>query len=161
MYRFIVRKIVRSAFAGLSRGELSTLDAMSADVHHVFPGRGALGGERSTRDDVAAWFHRLYRVLPGLQFHVQAIAVDGLPWDTTVGVEWTNTATLPDGSPYTNAGAHIIRMRWGKIVSFHAYLDDVAAVDDALARVAACGVEEAAAPPIVSGAAPAAAPFTG
>lgn len=150
MYRMIVRRIVRSAFAALSRGELSMLDAMSADVQHSFPSGGALGGERTTRDDVAAWFHRLHRLLPGLQFDVKAIAVDGWPWNTTVGVEWTNTATLLDGGSYSNTGAHIIRMRMGKIVSFHAYLDDVAAVDDALARVAAIGVDEAAAPPIVS-----------
>ena len=35
-------------------------------------------------------------------------------------------------------------------MSFDAYLDDVAAIDDALARVAASGVDEATAPPIVS-----------
>lgn len=87
-------------------------------MHHNFPSGGALGGERSTRDDVTAWLDRLYRVLPGLKFHVQAIAVDGWPWNTTVGVEWTNTATLLDGSPYTNTGAHILRIRWGKIVFF-------------------------------------------
>ncbi len=70
MYRMIVRRIVRSAFAALSRDELSVLDAMSTDVHHSFPGEGALGGERHTRDDVAAWFHRLHRVLPGLRFPI-------------------------------------------------------------------------------------------
>ncbi|MBC8092834.1 MAG: nuclear transport factor 2 family protein [Pseudonocardia sp.] len=150
MYRMIVRRIVRSAFAALSRGELSMLDQMSVDVHHSFPSDGALGGERHTRADLAAWFHRLHRLLPGLQFQVHAIAVDGWPWDTTIGVEWTDTAVLLDGGPYTNNGAHILRMRWGKIISLHAYVHDVAVIDDALARVAATGVDEATAPPIVT-----------
>lgn len=152
MYRMIVRRNVRAAFAALSRGDTALLAAMSPDVHHTFPSGGALGGERGTRDDVAAWLDRLYRVLPGLEFNVQAIAVDGWPWNTTVGVEWTNTGTLLDGSSYTNTGAHILRIRWGKIVSFHAYFHDIAAIDNALARVAAHGVTEAAAPPILTAA---------
>ncbi|MFC9427324.1 nuclear transport factor 2 family protein [Streptomyces sp. NPDC056987] len=150
MCRWFVRRNVRAAFAALSRGEMSLLDTMAPDVHHAFPGRGALGGERTTRDDVAAWLARLHRVLPGLQFQVRAVAVDGWPWHTTVGVEWTNEALLPDGSMYTNTGAHVLTLRNGKIVAFHAYLHDVEAIDDALDRVAASGVGEAAAPAIVS-----------
>ena len=89
-------------------------------------------------------------MLPGLAFHVRAVAVDGWPWDTTVGVEWTNDATLLDGSTYTNSGSHLIKIRNGKIVSFHAYLNDVNAIDDALTRLAAHGIGEAAAPAISS-----------
>jgi ketosteroid isomerase-like protein len=150
MYHMFIRHNVRTAFAALSRGDTTLLEAMSADVHHTFPSGGALGGVRTNRDDVAAWLHRLYRVLPGLEFIVHAIAVDGWPWDTTVGVEWTNTGTLIDGSPYSNTGAHILKIRWGKIVSFHAYFHNIAAIDDALTRVAAHGVPEAAALPIVT-----------
>lgn len=150
MYRTFVRHNVRGAFAALSSGSMSLLGAMNPDVHHTFPSSGALGGERTNRDDVAAWLQRLYRVLPGLRFDVLAVAVDGWPWNTTVGVEWTNTATLLDGSSYLNTGAHVLHLRNGKIVSFHAYLNDVDAVDAALARQAAHGLAEAAAPQIVS-----------
>jgi ketosteroid isomerase-like protein len=150
MYRWFVRHNVRAAFAALSGGEMSLIANMAPDVHHTFPGHGALGGRRTTRDDVAAWLARLYRILPGLQFQVRAVAVDGWPWHTTVGVEWTNEATLLDGSTYANTGCHILTLRKGKIVAFHAYLNDVQAFDDALARVADHGVEEAAAPPITS-----------
>ncbi|WP_344869077.1 nuclear transport factor 2 family protein, partial [Amycolatopsis ultiminotia] len=136
--------------AALSRGEMSLIHDMAPDVHHTFPGRGALGGQRTTRDDVAAWLTRLYRVLPGLEFHVRAVAVDGRPWHTTVGVEWTNEATLLDGSTYTNTGSHILTLRNGKIVAFHAYFDDVQAIDDALDRQAAHGIAEAAAAAIAS-----------
>lgn len=148
MYRSFVRHNVRQAFAALSRGETSLLDAMDPQVHHSFPGHGALGGERTSREDVADWLARLYRVLPGLTFDVRAIAVDGPPWNTVVGVEWDSHATVLDGSAYRNRGAHVLRLRNGRIVAFHAYLDDAAALDDTLARLAAHGVEEAAAPPV-------------
>ncbi|MFP1155363.1 nuclear transport factor 2 family protein [Mycobacterium sherrisii] len=145
MYRWFVRRNVRAAFAALSNGDMSLINNMAPDVHHSFPGRGALGGQRSTRDDVAAWLARLYRIMPGLAFKVRAVAVDGWPWNTTVGVEWSNDAVLPDGSTYTNLGTHILKLRNGKIVAFHAYLNDVNAVDAALDRLAAHGVDEAAA----------------
>ena len=63
-------------------------------------------------------------------------------------MEWINNARLADGSTYRIRGSHILRIRNGKIVAFHAYLDDTAAVDDALDRLAAVGVVEAAAAPI-------------
>lgn len=149
MYRWFVRRQIRAAFDALSRGDApALLSHMSSDVHHVFPGRGALGDERRSRDDVAAWFDRLFRLLPGLEFRVHTLAVDGWPWNTRVGIEWTNVGPLQDGTTYQNTGAHIIRLRNGRIVSFHAYLNDVDVFSDALARVAAIGVEEATAPPI-------------
>ncbi|MEV6039951.1 nuclear transport factor 2 family protein [Nonomuraea sp. NPDC052116] len=152
MYRMIVRRNVRAAFAALSRGSMDLIDAMSPDVHHTFPGSGALGGERTRRDDVEVWLERLYRVLPGLEFHVRSVAVDGGPWDTRVGVEWDSVAPLLNGGTYTNSGAHVLRIRKGKIVSFHAYLHDVQALDDALAQQAEHGLKEASAAPIAGGA---------
>jgi ketosteroid isomerase-like protein len=95
----IIRRNIRAAFAALSRGDAPALLAnMSPHVHHTFPGHHALGGVRTTRDDVSAWFDRLFRLLPGLEFRIRALAVDGWPWNTTIGVEWTNTGTLLDGS---------------------------------------------------------------
>jgi ketosteroid isomerase-like protein len=135
MYRWFIRRQIRAAFAALSRGDgPEMVSHMSDDVHHVFPGRGPLGGERRSRTDVATWFDRLFRLLPGLQYRINALAVDGPPWDTRVGVEWTNLGPLRDGSTYRNTGAHVLRLRNGRIVSFHAYLHD----------------HEASAPPIVT-----------
>ncbi len=151
MYRAVVRRKIRAAFSALSRGDADALLAqMSPDVHHTFPGSHALGGERSNREDVAAWLARLFRLFPGLQFHLHALAVDGPPWNTVIGAEWTNTGTLLDGSTYTNAGAHVLRLRWGRLTSFHAYLHDAQESADALARLAAHGITEAAAAPITS-----------
>jgi ketosteroid isomerase-like protein len=74
--------------------------------------------------------------------------VHGWPWDTAIAVEWTDRGRAADGQPYENEGAHWIRLRWGKGVAVHAYLDTekVTAITE---RLAAAGVAEAAAPPIL------------
>jgi ketosteroid isomerase-like protein len=93
------------------------------------------------------WFQRLFRLLPHLTFNIKHISVSGPPWDTTIVVEWRDTATLPGGAPYVNDGAHVIRMRWAKVTSLHAYLDtEILAL--AFRKMAAEGIGEAEAEPI-------------
>ena len=65
-----------------------------------------------------------------------------------VGVEWIGRATPKAGESYVNEGAHIIRIRRGRVVYFHAY-EDSQKVADACRRMAEAGIEEAAATPIV------------
>jgi hypothetical protein len=70
------------------------------------------------------WLERLFRLNKKLDFTVKHIAVSGTPWNTTAVIGWRDTATLADGdTSYFNDGAHVIRMRWGKVVSLHACLD--------------------------------------
>ena len=149
MYHWFVRRQVRAAFAALSRGDAPALTShMHPKVHHTFPGHGALGGERHTLRDVEAWFDRLFTILPGLQFQIHTLAADGPPWDTRVGVEWTNSGQLFDTTSYSNTGAHILRIQNGRITAFHAYLDDTDELTQALRRLAEHGIEQAAAPSI-------------
>ena len=151
MYKIVVRRNIRGAFAKLATNDAPGLLArMDENVHHRFPGRTALGGERTNREDVAAWFDRLFRLMPSLEFRIHTLVVEGWPWDLKVGVEWTNFGSLLDGSEYRNRGAHVIRVRRGRIVAFHAYLDDYEELTGALARLAADGLPEASADPIVS-----------
>lgn len=145
LYRTIVKRKARGLFAALSRGEWqSTTKDIAEDVHHVFAGEGALGGERHSRDALEQWFERLYRLIPEIEFEVLDVAVRGWPWNTAVAVEWTDRGRAADGTPYENEGAHWIRLRWGKAVEIHGYLDTVklAAVLD---RLAAAGMGEASA----------------
>jgi ketosteroid isomerase-like protein len=83
-----------------------------------------------------------------LRFDVQRVFVTGPPWDLIVGVEWIGHATPKLGEPYTNQGGHIIRLRRARVVYFHAY-EDSQKVADACQRMAAAGIDEAAAAPIV------------
>jgi ketosteroid isomerase-like protein len=93
------------------------------------------------------WFERLYRLIPEIEFEVHDVAVRGWPWDTAVAIEWTDRGRGADGTTYENEGAHWIRLRWGKAVSVHAYLD-TEKVTQLLDSMAAGGVDEAAAAPI-------------
>jgi hypothetical protein len=65
-------------------------------------------------------------------------------------VEWRDTATLADDTPYVNDGAHVIQLRWGKVVVLHTHLD-TAVMQDAMRKMAKTGVSEANAPRIDDG----------
>ena len=122
-------------------------DNTAERVHHVFPGRHPLGGERHSRAAVAAWFERLFRLFPGHEFRVTRVLSRGWPGSTWVAVQWVARLSPQVGEPYENHGAHWIHVRWGQVDHIHAYLD-TALVEEACRRMADAGVEEAAAEPI-------------
>jgi len=148
IYRAIVKRKARGIFEALSRGDVEAVSAdLAEDVHHVFPGDNALGGERHSRTAFEEWLRRLYRLIPEIEFEVRDVAVCGWPWDTAVAVEWIDRGRAADGTPYVNQGAHWIRLRWGKAVEIHGYLD-TEKLTRLLDDIAAAGIEEAAAAPI-------------
>jgi ketosteroid isomerase-like protein len=150
MYKAIARRKARATFGALSRGDWKTaIEDVAPDVHHVFPGDNAMGGERHSKEAMARWFERVYRLIPELRFEVTNVAVKGWPWDMMVAVEWIDYGKAADGVSYENEGAHWIRIRRGKATYIHAYLDTekVTAICD---RLAESGIEEASAPPITS-----------
>lgn len=148
MYKAIVRRQVRKVFAGLNEGNYRpALDGMADSFDHVFAGNHCLGGVRTTRESMRNWFERLFRLNRKLDFDLKHIAVAGPPWDTTATVEWTDGATLANGAAYLNRGVHVVRMKWGKVTSLHAYLDTAVWID-ACAAMRRDGIAEAAADPI-------------
>jgi ketosteroid isomerase-like protein len=148
MYHAIVRRKLTENFTGLSQETIEqTINGMAPHFEHTFAGTHAIGGTRHTTAGMRLWFERVYRLLPDLKFAVKDIAVSGWPWNTTVVAEWHNTATSASGDPYVNDGVHIVCLRWGKIVSMHAYTDTE--VLASLCRLMADrGIAEASAPPI-------------
>ena len=148
VYRAIVKRKARGIFDALGRGDVEAVTAdLAADVHHVFAGDNALGGERHSRAGFEEWLHRLYRLIPEIEFEVRDVAVRGWPWDTAVAIEWTDRGKAADGTPYVNEGAHWIRLRWGRAVAIHGYLD-TEKLTRLLEGMAAAGIEEAAAAPV-------------
>jgi ketosteroid isomerase-like protein len=148
--RAIVRRRIVRVFRQLEESDWDAVVAgLAPDVHHVFPGRHPLGGERHDREAARRWFERLGRLYPGHDFRVQRVAVAGPPWRMSVAVQWTATLRPASGEPYENEGAHWLAIRWGRVTAFHAYLDTqrIAAACEAMARE---GIAEAAAAPIVS-----------
>ena len=100
-----------------------------------------------SRSGVRRWFERLFRLFPSLHFSVMTVSVAGPPWDLTAAVEWRADVTPAAGPGYVNVGAHVIRIRRGRVVCLHAY-EDSQAVAQACARMAAAGIAEAAAGPL-------------
>lgn len=145
----IARRRVEATFALLSRGEWAAVtEQMTPDVHHVFPGQHPLGGERHSRDAVLRWFERLGRLYPGHDFEVHRVVASGWPWDLWIAAQWTAQLQPAVGRAYSNEGAHWLRVRWGKVVYFHAYLD-TQPIDRACRQMAGAGIAEAAAEPII------------
>ena len=63
-------------------------------------------------------------------------------------IEWRESGTAADGVAYETEGAQAMVLRWGKGTYVHAYVDteSLAATCE---RMAAAGVEEASAQPII------------
>ncbi len=148
MYSFFVRRFVRQVFESFNQGDYeSVLKGVSPKITHTFSGIHALGGTRHSLEAMRQWFQRLYRLSPGLNFDIKNIVVSGAPWNTTIAVEWVDAAKPADGSDYVNEGVHVIKMRWGKAVYIHAYLD-TQKVAEMCDRLVKAGFTEAAALPI-------------
>jgi ketosteroid isomerase-like protein len=148
MYHFVVRQKLRRSFRDINSGRYANIVAQFAQRHrHVMFGRHALAGERSTVASTREWYGRLQRLLPDLRFEIQSIAVSGWPWDTRALVSWTDSFTLPDGSPGNNQGVHELRLAWGKVVSLEVHCD-TARLEGYCERMQALGRAEAGAAPI-------------
>lgn len=151
MYSRYITRVTMQAFEMINEGRYDEFAASCRpDVHHRFGGNHALGGERHDREHLRMWLDRLGRILPTLRLTPHNVWVKGWPWNTTVIARWTSTCMYPDGvTRYDNHGVHIIRIRWGKAYEIDAN-EDSQAVEDLLRAVAANGLEEAAAAPIIS-----------
>lgn len=148
MVHAIAEHKVRQIFQSLSAGDYEpALDGLASNFEHVFAGDHALGGTRHTVDGLRAWFERLYRLFPDLNFEIRRMSVSGPAWDLTVVAEWIDRATPAGGGTYENHGVHVVRIVWGKLASIHAYLD-TRVLAECLRVMAANGLKEAAAPPV-------------
>jgi ketosteroid isomerase-like protein len=148
MYHMITRRKLRNVFEQLSRGNSEVAFAdLAPRFEHVFSGDHTFGGTRRTAASFRRWFVRLFEVFPGLQFKVKNVLVSGWPWNTVAAVEWEDWATMRDGQEYRNEGVHIIRLRWGRVVSLRVYLD-TQKIADACRHQAEHGLPQALAAPI-------------
>ncbi|PZF86298.1 nuclear transport factor 2 family protein [Jiangella anatolica] len=146
VYHAIVRAKVRRLWTRIAEtGDFRPAVAQAApDVRFRFVGDSALGADLTGREEFARWFARAAEILPGLHLEPTEILVKGWPWNTTVVVRLAISATLADGSAYTNEGVQWVRIRWGRMVDDYV-LEDTARLRDALARTAATLAEPDAA----------------
>ena len=148
MYRLIVKKKVRDSFGALSRGEPeAVVRQLDPGVRYTFVGDHALGGTRSSADGVRRWFDRVFRLFPGLTFVPRDVLVGGWPWNTTVLVV-ADVVGEAAGEPYANRMNQRLSLSWGRITSIET-VEDTQLLVRTLERMAAAGVREAVAAPIV------------
>ena len=151
IYRSIVEHQLRRAFEALNRGDHApVLAAFGSPVEHVFFGEHALAGSRHTMDSIVPWYQRLKTVFPDLHFDIQSLAVRGMPWNTVALVEWRDRFTWRDGSRRGNQGVHVLRLKWGKVVSLRVYCD-TQVLASVLRDLETQGVADAGMPPIDDG----------
>lgn len=141
MYHTIVRAKVRRLWERVAEtGDYRLAVAQAApDVRFRFVGDSSFGADLRGRDEFARWFAQAGEALPGLRLQATEIVVKGWPWNTTVVVRLAVSATLADGSAYTNEGVQWVRIRWGRMVDDYV-LEDTARLQAALERQRAAGV---------------------
>jgi ketosteroid isomerase-like protein len=153
MYKAIVRAKLRRLFAGASRGHWQPIvDGFADDFSYRFVGNTPLGGTRTTRAAMQAWWTRLLALFPGAQFKPQEILVEGPPWNTRVMTRMLFSATVPSASggapvPYENEVMQLMQLRWGRITSIIT-IEDTQRFVDVLPQLAQAGVKDATAKPI-------------
>lgn len=154
MYKRIVRRKLNATFAAASRRDPGPmLDALAPSFTYRFAGTNALSGVRTTRDEVAAWWERIFSLFPGVDFRVLDAVVSGPPWRTLLASHVLLTAPRDDGSLYRNEFMQLMRLRWGKATDILT-LEDTGRCDDELDVRAAAGHPLAHAAPIGAPSAP-------
>lgn len=153
MYRSIVRWRVRSLFAEANRGNWQAIiDTLAPKFVYRFVGDTPLGGTRTTKLAMQAWFQRIYRLVPDAQLLPQMIVVEGAPWNTRVMTYVKFTGTMPPvagavGAPYENEVMQLMHLRWGRIASVLT-IEDTQRFVAILPTLAAAGIADATAAPI-------------
>jgi ketosteroid isomerase-like protein len=137
MYHAIVRARVRRLWQRVGSGDYHAAVALaSPKLHFRFVGDSPLGADLHGPEQFGQWFNRLYTLLPGLRLTLTDLVVTGWPWNTTVVARLAVTATLADGTSYTNEAFQWIRLQWGRMVDDHV-LEDTAQLAAALQQQAA------------------------
>lgn len=148
MFRMIARRQYRRAWQAMNAHDYDAIiRQFASDFRMTFHGDTSLGGTRTTRAAMAAWFERLFRLLPDARFELRQMAVDGPPWNTRIAGLFTLTATTPLGEPYQNVFVQFVRLRFGRI-SWYEIHEDSLRWSRLCARLGSNGVAEAVAPPI-------------
>jgi ketosteroid isomerase-like protein len=148
MFRMIARHQYRRAWRDMNAHDYQAIiRQLAPDFRVTFQGDTSLGGTRTTRAAMTAWFERLFRLLPDARFELRHFAVDGPPWNTRIAGLFTIRATTPLGEPYENVFVQFVRLRFGR-VSWYEIHEDSLRWWRQCERLAAHGVPEATAAPI-------------
>jgi ketosteroid isomerase-like protein len=153
MYKTIVRRRIIGLFAKANAGNWQAIiDALSDDFTYRFVGDTPLGGTRTKKSSMQAWFRRIYVLVPDAKLIPQRVVVEGLPWNTHVMTYVKFRGTLPSvdgakGAPYENEVMQLLNLKWGKVHSVLT-IEDTQRFVNILPLLAQAGIVEANAVPI-------------
>jgi ketosteroid isomerase-like protein len=149
MYQTIVRRRVIELFRQANRGNWNAIvDGLADTFTYRFIGDTPLGGTRTSKPKMRAWFERLYRLFPESQFHPQTIIVEGPPWNTQVmtyvKIRMTKPLLANETHLYENEFMQLITIKWGKMTSVLT-IEDTLRFANLLPLIAATGSKDATA----------------
>jgi ketosteroid isomerase-like protein len=148
MYKMIVAHKVRSLFDEVNKGNYQAMvDGLAANFEYRFLGNHPLSGRRTKHSTITAWWQRVNRLLPGGQFTVHQVIVQGHPLNTRIAVRSTISGMQPNGEPYSNDVMQFMRLRLGKVTHIET-LEDTAKLERFLATLDPVAIPDAVAPPM-------------
>ena len=119
-----VRRLVYEAFEQLNRREFDRVLALvDDDVYFRFPGLHELAIETNSKEELRAWFDRLFTRLPSLRFDVDDVIVGGPPWDLRVCTRYRGRTESATGATSTYEGMQYLRLRWKTVLSEELFPD--------------------------------------
>jgi len=148
MFRMIARRQYKRAWRAMNAHDYEAiLKQLAPNFRITFQGDTSLGGTRTTKPAMAAWFERLFRLLPDARFELRQMAADGPPWNTRIAGLFTIRASTLLGDPYENVFVQFVRLRFGRVTWYEIHEDSLRWWR-LTQQLAAQGVDEAVAPPI-------------
>jgi ketosteroid isomerase-like protein len=153
MYHFIVKRRIAALFAEANHGNYQAIiDSLAPNFIYRFIGDTPLGGTRTRKSSMKAWFERIYRLVPDAKLNPQMIVVEGMPWNTKIMTYVKFNGTLPPDDqnrcmPYENEVMQLLSLKWGRIHSVLT-IEDTLRFTKILPLLAKAGIAEATAAPI-------------
>jgi ketosteroid isomerase-like protein len=149
MYRTIVRRRVLELFRQANLGNWNAIvDGLADTFTYRFIGDTPLGGTRTSKPKMRAWFERLYRLFPEAQFHPHTIVVEGPPWNTQVmtyvRIKMTKPLLTDESHLYENEFMQLITLKWGRM-TLVLTIEDTLRFANILPLIAAAGSKDATA----------------
>ncbi len=123
MYAWLARLLVRRSLRFHEARDVDGLmKTYAKDVHFVFPGNNSWAIDTRDKAELRKWLQRFHSV--GLVLDVDDILIAGPPWNTRVGLVFTDHAKDTSGSVvYSNRGVILAKGRWGKIYDYTVFED--------------------------------------
>jgi len=124
----IGKKMVRSQYDRLNRGDIETFMAgIADDATFIYPGNVSVGGEIKGKKAIDEWFHKLMEHYSKISITLKNVFVTNvlaLGSTNIFAVEWDEIATNQDGKDFKFSGVTIIDVKRGKATRIQEYVYD-------------------------------------